>query len=548
MSHDLRIIPILPRVQDIRLTTETTIKLTPFDQREYRKLIEARGETLRRVVAQLKPRLGLSNALDAGCGVGFFSQMLAECGLNVCGFDGRAENVAEQCRRFPQIPFDKADIQDRAISELGSFVFVLCVVLLYQLENPVLAIRNLRALTEKCLLLESICLPEEKSTMLLREEPRQGDQSLTDVACYPSEGSLVKMLYRAGFSAVYRVTPLPEHDDFRETPDHLRRRTVLLASFEPIDVGGFRLYPEPFEREDPWAKIAIARPTLLQRIARFIASPNRRKYITLALRARRVFPKMPIPLRLPFGAWWLAEKSAMDHELMYGDFEPMEMGFVQRLVRPGMTVLDVGAHHGLYTLLLSKQVGVNGRVIAFEPSPRECRRLEKHLRFNRYSNVHVERSAAGSEAGEADLYLVDGFQDWCNSLRPPALPDPTSTVRVRVRRIDDVLAEQSISNVDFIKLDVEGGELAALNGATRLLHGVSRPAILAEVQDVRTLPWGYPARETLQFLIRIDYRWFAIAAKGALLPISCEQESYDANLVALPVERAKEFLRLLGQK
>ena len=548
MSHDLRVVPTLPRGQEIRVTTETTIKLTPFDQREYRKLIEARGEALRRVVAQLKPRLGLSNALDAGCGVGFFSQMLAECGLNVCGFDGRAENVAEACRRFPQIPFAEADIQDRAIFELGSFDFVLCFGLLYHLENPVLAIRNLRALTEKCLLLESMCLPEEKSTMLLREEPRQEDQGLTDLACYPSEGSLAKMLYRAGFSAVYRVTPLPEHDDFRETPDHLRRRTVLLASFEPIDVAGFRLYPEPLEREDPWAKQPSARPGLPQRIGRFLASSNRRKYITLALRARRIFPEMPIPLRLPFGAWWLAEKSAMDHELMYGEFESMEMGFVQRLLRPGMTVLDVGAHHGLYTLRLSKQVGVNGRVIAFEPSPRECRRLEKHLRFNRYSNVHVEHSAAGSEAGEADLYLVDGFQDWCNSLRPPALPDPTSTVRVRVRRIDDVLAEQSISKVDFIKLDVEGGELAALNGATGLLHGESRPAILAEVQDIRTQPWGYPSREIIRFLIRMDYGWFAIAAKGALLPVSCDQESYDANLVALPVERTEEFLSLLGQK
>jgi len=548
MTHDIRTISALPRARDIRPATETTIRLTPFDQKAYRKLIEARGETLRRVVTRLKPALDLSNALDAGCGVGFFSQMLAECGLNVCGFDGRAENATEARRRFPQIPFAEADLQDRTIFELGSFDFVLCFGLLYHLENPVLAIRNLRALTEKCLLLESMCLPEQQSTMLLREEPRQEDQSLTDMACYPSERSLVKMLYRAGFSAVYRVTPLPEHDDFRETLDHLRRRTVLLATFEPIDAAGFRFYPEPFESEDPWAKRPTARPALPRRIARFIASPNRRKYITLALRARRLFPEMPIPLRLPFGAWWLAEKSAMDHELTYGEFEPEEMGFVQRLLRPGMTVLDVGAHHGLYTLLLSKKVGGKGRVIAFEPSPRECRRLERHLRFNRSSNVHVERSAAGSEAGEADLYLADGVQDWCNSLRPPALPDSTSTVRVRVRRIDDVLAEQGVSNVDFIKLDVEGGELAAMNGATRLLHGEWRPAILAEVQDVRTLPWGYPAREILQFLIRIDYRWFAIAAKGALLPISCDQESYDANLVALPVERAKEFLRLLGQE
>ena len=548
MSTDPRTISTVGKIQSIRLTAETTIKLTPFDQKEYRKLIEARGETLRRVVNKLKPALGLSNAVDAGCGVGFFSQSLADCGLNACGFDGRAENIAEALRRFPQIPFAQADIQDRAILELGCFDLVLCFGLLYHLENPLLAIRNLRALTDKCLLLESMCVPEEKSSMLLREEPRQDDQSLTDLACYPSESGLAKMLYRAGFPLVYRVTPLPDHDDFRDTPEHSRRRTVLLASDIPIDVAGFRLFPEPHETEDPWTKKPAALPSLPRRIGRFLASPTRRKYITLALRARRMFPEMPIPLRLPFGAWWMAEKSAMDHELMYSEFEATETRFVQRLVRAGMTVLDVGAHHGLHTLLLSKKVGRNGRVIAFEPSSRECRRLEKHLRFNHCSNVHLERCAAGSEPGEADLFLVDGFQDWCNSLRPPALPDPTSTVRVRVRRIDDVLAEQQVSKVDFIKLDVEGGELDALHGATRLLHGESRPAILAEVQDVRTAPWGYPAREIIQFLIRMDYRWFVIAAKGALLPISCDQESYDANLVALPVERTGEFLDLLGQK
>ncbi len=51
-----------------------------------------------------------------------------------------------------------------------------------------------------------MCLPEEKPSMLLREEPHQEDQSLTDVACYPSEGSLVKMLYRAGFPAIRKRT------------------------------------------------------------------------------------------------------------------------------------------------------------------------------------------------------------------------------------------------------------------------------------------------------------------------------------------------------
>ena len=529
------------------ITTEFTLKLTPFDQRQYRKLIAARAETIRRVVGRLNPVFQLASALDAGCGVGFFSKTLDECGLNVCGFDAREENIAEARKRFPYLPFETADIEKRTILELGRFDFVLCCGLLYHLENPLLAMRNLRALTEKCLLLESMCIPDEKPSMLLREEPRADDQSLTDIACYPSEGSLVKMLYRAGFAMVYRVTALPNHDDFRDTPDHSRKRTVLLASCAPVDVAGFRLYPEPCEARDPWSKVAPARRTLARRVGRFLASPARRKYITLALRARRAFPEMPIPLRLPFGAWWLAEKGALDHELMYNGFEETEIRFVQRLLRPGMTVLDIGAHHGLYTLLTAKRVGRRGRVISFEPSPRECRRLAKHVRVNRCSNVNLESCALGDEPGEMDFFVVDGSQDWGNSLRPPAVPEPTRRMRVPVRRLDDVLAARGIAQVDFIKLDAEGGELAILEGARRLLQTAPRPAILAEVEDIRTRPWGYPAREIMQLLARWNYRWFALSEMGTLYPASTDEDSYDSNFVALPDERAEEFQRLLAE-
>jgi len=202
-----------------------------------------------------------------------------------------------------QLLFETADIQDPSILQLGRFDLVLCCGLLYHLENPLLAIRNLRTLTEKCLLLESMCIPDERPALLLREEPRADDQSLTDVAWYPSEGSLVKMLYRAGFAVVYRVTPLPNHDDFRDTAEHARRRTVLVASSAPIDLAGFRLCPEPREADNPWSRVPAVRAGLPARIGRFLASSRRRQYITMALRARRLFPEMPIPLRLPFGAW-----------------------------------------------------------------------------------------------------------------------------------------------------------------------------------------------------------------------------------------------------
>jgi FkbM family methyltransferase len=529
-------------------SSEITLKITPFDKREYRRMIEAREATIRGVLRGVGPALGLRTAVDAGAGVGFFSRTLAECGLQVCGFDGREENVAEARRRYPQIPFAQGDLQERSILALGKFDLTLCFGLLYHLENPLQAIRNLHGLTEKCLLLESMCIPDDKPSMLLREEPREEDQSLTDVAYYPSESGLIKMLYRAGFKYVYRLASLPDHDDFRDTAAHRRKRTVLLATHSAVDSFGFRLCTEPYEEQDPWSRAAAPGRSLPRRAARFLGQPLRQKYFSIAKRVRRVIPGMPIPWRLPFGAWWLGENGELDHKLAHEEFEGQELRFVQRLLRPGMTVLDIGAHHGLYTLLCSKSVGGKGRVIAFEASPRECRRLGKHVRLNSCGNVRIEPCAAGSEHGSAEFYVVDGPTDWGNSLREPAVAEATYKIRVEVRTVDDVLQGLGISRVDFMKIDVEGAELEVLKGAMHLLRGGSRPAILAEVQELRTQPWGYRSRAIVQYLASLDYRWFSLATDGLLHAMPTDLESYDANLVALPAERVREFRALIERK
>jgi len=110
-----------------------------------------------------------------------------------------------------------------------------------------------------------------------------------------------------------------------------------------------------------------------------------------------------------------------------------------------------------------------------------------------------------------------------------------------VRRLDDVLEGMNWPRVDFIKLDVEGGELSFLHGAREMLCGDMRPAILVEVQDIRTAPWGYAARDIVRFLSDAGYSWFALADDGSLESISSELSAYDGNLVALPHERFEEF-------
>src|SRR5579864_1583694 len=187
------------------------------------------------------------------------------------------ENVAEARKRFPGISFGQGDIENREILALGKFDLTLCFGLLYHLENPMLAIRHLRALTGKGLLLESMCIPGNSAGMLWREEPAAADQSLTDIALYPSEACLVKMLYRAGFAAVYRVAELPDHDDFRETAEHARRRTLLLASARDVPLPGFVAMAEPRDGLDPWSKsrASATRATLAHRLWRFARAPRK---------------------------------------------------------------------------------------------------------------------------------------------------------------------------------------------------------------------------------------------------------------------------------
>ena len=80
--------------------------------------------------------------------------------------------------------------------------------------------------------------------------------------------------------------------------------------------------------------------------------------------------------------------------------------------------------------------------------------------------------------------------------------EPTSPVTVKTSSLDCWLDALELEQVDFIKLDVEGGELSVLQGMEKLLASAKRPVILAEVQDIRTQPWGYPIARSSSFWLQ----------------------------------------------
>jgi SAM-dependent methyltransferase len=238
-----------------------------FDSDLTRGFTEARRAFIGQLLGSLRHQTDLVCALDVGCGVGYFSKFLLDAGFRVVAVDGREENVREAKRRYPEIDFVTGNAEDLPVSELGTFDFVLCAGLLYHLENPFRAMRNLRALTSKVLLVESMCAPGTDPSLRLLDEYPAEDQGLNYVAFYPTEACLIKMLYRAGFPFVYAFETLPDHPLFHASLWRRKERTMLVASNKRLSVAALK--PAPDVRGS-WEILSTPRERLRTRLDRLV--------------------------------------------------------------------------------------------------------------------------------------------------------------------------------------------------------------------------------------------------------------------------------------
>ena len=226
-----------------------------FDIPWARDFAVVRQEFIRKFLEALRQQVDLASAMDLGCGVGEFSKFLSGMDLNVVAVDGREENAREAKRRYPEIHFMTADVEELPVPTIGTFDVVLCIGLLYHLENPFRAIRHFHSLTEKVLLIETMCVPGPEPTMSLLDEGVCENQGLNYVAFYPSESCLVKMLYRAGFPFVYRFQRLPKDPLYTATIWRKQIRTFLAASKIALTTPNLLPTPEPMRPSaalDPW--------------------------------------------------------------------------------------------------------------------------------------------------------------------------------------------------------------------------------------------------------------------------------------------------------
>ena len=192
---------------------------------------------------------------------------------------------------------------------------------------------------------------------------------------------------------------------------------------------------------------------------------------------------------------------------------------------PNMVVLDIGANIGEISLLAAKRVGTHGWVYAFEPMDNIANKLTQHIELNHFTQVEIHRCALGNESNnQMPIYSSCGQQvkDKHEGLGSLYCKDNQEQPIQYVELITmDIWVTQhsDIHRIDLIKIDIEGAELACLQGAKETLKNF-KPKIIIEIQDFSAERADYKATDIIDLLSELGYEFFRIEKAGKLISIT----------------------------
>lgn len=225
------------------------------------------------------------------------------------------------------------------------------------------------------------------------------------------------------------------------------------------------------------------------------------------------------------GGWWWTGRWRF--EFVMGWLESESVSQVRQLVRPGTTVLDVGAHIGFYTRLLSDLVGPDGRVLAFEPHPDNLALLRHNTR--RCPNVEINAGAVGDTDGALTLHVSIGHS---NHSLVDGFTEALESISVQGVRLDSFLGSRGVGNVGFVKIDVEGAEPLVLAGMLETIRANPDLAMLIEFNPPALNKSGTSPDQFLRILKDLGFEVRDVES-GRRLTRAPEGEAV-VNLVCLP--------------
>lgn len=187
------------------------------------------------------------------------------------------------------------------------------------------------------------------------------------------------------------------------------------------------------------------------------------------------------------------------------DYEKENLTFLRNVVRPGDTILDIGAHLGLISLSCSKLAGQGGKVYSFEPSPTTYLQLKTILSLNPGgASVHALQMAVGLQNAPISFYESDDEGSNSNSLVPKH-DLKRKPVTVPCTSIDRFTEENNLEQIHIIKIDAEGVELDVLKGAEQVLRKY-RPYLVVAIHPRLIQNYGQRTEDIYTFIVHLNYR------------------------------------------
>jgi FkbM family methyltransferase len=194
--------------------------------------------------------------------------------------------------------------------------------------------------------------------------------------------------------------------------------------------------------------------------------------------------------------------------LSFGEYEKKECHFILSLIETDDVVLDIGANHGWYSLNIAKKFP-NTKIYAFEPVKKVLDIMAENVRVNNLNNINIFNIGIGNENSIREFNYnkdMSGATSMVNILDR----NDVEKINCDVRTLDSFIIEHKIDKVDFIKCDIEGAELFALQGACNILEKY-RPKLFIEMLRKWSARFNYHPNDIICFMAGLGYKCFELS-------------------------------------
>jgi len=237
--------------------------------------------------------------------------------------------------------------------------------------------------------------------------------------------------------------------------------------------------------------------------------------------------------------FWLNTSGYVDKCILErGIFEPASTQIVKQYVKKGDVVLDVGANIGYYTVMLSKLVGNEGRVIAFEPTRHFGNVLKANIEANQLTNISIIDYGLSNRNCDVDIDIGISSATIHSSNYYDTI---INHERISMKTLDNFVSEYNISRIDFIKIDIQGYEPIALKGMSKIMRQTGKMTVFGELWPYGLQKAGSNAEEYLNFFKNhgfkikffedgIDYNEKIKSYSAKMKSLVSETESYNSEI------------------